>query len=135
MRTWIEDRPALHRLLPWLTTLALFVALLAASGCGGGTEDQDASGGVSVAHPEVTLDRAGGLACDKMAQWLAGDEKPATRSKIGFEVNDLAADSDSGAIADKAELLIKSGVYNSNENWALATDAFAYECQILGWKP
>lgn len=135
VRTWIENRPTLHRLLPWFTTLALFVVLLAASGCGGGSGDQDASGGGSVARSGASLDRAGKLACDKFARWLAGDEKPATRPTIGVQVNDLAADSDSGAIADKAELLIKPGVYDSNENWALAADSLAYECQVQGWKP
>jgi hypothetical protein len=108
------------------------VALLLASGCSGGGEDQPAS-----ERPGKTssLDFAGKSACNEFARWLAGDEDPTTRADVATRVDDLARDSRSGALADKSELLRKADVINSNENWALAADAFAYECDVLGWTP
>lgn len=129
---WIEDRPTVHALVVALTLVGLVVALLLVSGCSVGGKDQPAS---EKATETPSLDHAGKLACDKFARWLADGSDKGTRSTIGFDVNDLAADSESGALADKAELLIKPAVYNSDENWALAADAFAYECDVLGWKP
>ena len=132
---WFEDRPILHGLFVGLVLMGLLTALLLVSGCSSGTEDQDAPASVSVAPRKGSLDHAGTLACTELAKWFAGDEKPSTRVDMATAVNDLAADSESGALADKAELLIKPGVYGSNENWALAADMFAYECDVLGWKP
>lgn len=114
------------------TVSGVFVALLLASGCSVGGEDQGGSGKPSEG-PSRDIDRAGLVACNDFARWLAGDEKPATRREIAVKVDDNARDSKSGALADKSELLTKPGVINSNENWALAADAFAYECTVLGW--
>lgn len=117
-----------------VTTAGLLAALLAASGCVVGGEDQPAGTRPSSPPRGPVLDYAGAGACAAATEWLAGKEKPSTRKKLATAVNDLAADSRSGALADKAELLIKPGVYDSNENWALAIDAFAYECDVLGWR-
>jgi len=108
------------------------VALLAASGCTVGGEDQ-AAGPRPGKSPTRLLDAEGVQACNEFARWLAGDEDPATRQAIATEVDRLASTSKAGAVADKAETLAKSTVITSNENWALAADAFAYECQQLGW--
>lgn len=127
---WIEESPTRHAWVLGLTLLGLLVALLAVSGCSVGGEDPDGS-----AKPGETssLDLAGKSACNEFARWLAGPEKPTTRQAVALKVDDNARDSKSGALADKSELLTKPDVINSNENWALAADAFAYECEILGW--
>lgn len=126
---WIEDSPTRHGLFVGAVLVGLVAVLLLASGCAAPASSQAAG------DPTGALDGAGTRACDTWAEWLAGDEDPATRPDVAHEVLDLAVDSRSGAMADKAELLIKPAVYNSNENWALAADALAYECQVLGWKP
>jgi hypothetical protein len=115
-----------------VTLSGALVALLAASGCSVGGVDEDASAKPSQA-PSRDIDHAGILACNDFARWLSDDEKSDTRHDIAFKVDNNARDSRSGALADKSELLTKPGVIGSNENWALAADAFAYECQILGW--
>lgn len=115
-----------------LTLSGALVALLAASGCGSGTVGGD-DGGKPSDGPSRDLDHAGVLACNDFARWLAGDGQATTRREVAVKVDDNARDSKSGALADKSELLTKPDVINSNENWALAADAFAYECQVLGW--
>lgn len=132
---WFEDRPTLHGLFVGLVLMGLVTVLLLVSGCSGATEDRGGTEKGSETPRTASLDHAGTLACTELATWFAGDEKPSTRVDMATAVNDLAADSRSGAIADKAELLIKPEVYDSNENWALAADMFAYECDVLGWKP
>lgn len=115
-----------------VTLSGALVALLAASGCSVGGVDEDATPRPSQT-PSRDIDHAGLLACNDFARWLAGDEKATTRREVAVKVDDNARDSRSGALADKSELLTKPDVINSNENWALAADAFAYECQVLGW--
>jgi hypothetical protein len=112
--------------------LGLSVALLLASGCAVGGEDRPASEKPR-ATPTRRLDRPGTEACNTFARWLASDEDPATRQAVAIKVDKQASTSKSGQIAAKAEILAKSTVIASNENWALAADAFAYECQHLGW--
>lgn len=126
---WIEDSPSRHGLFVGAVLLALLAVLLLVSGCAAPASSEARE------DPTGALDGAGQRACDTWAEWLAGDEEPATRPDIAAQVLDLAVDSNSGAMADKAELLVKPDVYNRNENWALAADALAYECQVLGWKP
>lgn len=108
------------------------VALLAASGCVVGGEDQAAAPKPGKS-PTRLLDAPGLKACSEFAYWLAGDEDPATRQGVAVRVDRLASTSKAGAVADKAETLARSTVIASNENWALAADAFAFECQQLGW--
>ena len=127
---WIEADTRRHGTFVWLCLLGLLAALLAVSGCAGGTVGGDDGGKPSETS---SLDLAGKTACNEFAYWLAGDESRDSRAEIAAEVDDLARDSKSGALADKSELLAKPGVVNSNENWALASDAFAYECTVLGW--
>lgn len=129
---WIEESPTRHAIALAITLLGLLAALLLVSGCSVGGEDQDASEKPRET-PSRALDHAGVLACNDFAHWLAGDEPANTRREIAVKVDDNARDSKSGALADKSELLTKPDVINSNENWALAADAFAYECQVLGW--
>lgn len=108
------------------------VALLAASGCSVGGQDGDTPGKPSES-PTRLIDAQGVKACNSFARWLAGEEDPATRATIGRQVDREASTSKAGELADKAELLGRSTVTQSNENWALAADSFAYECQQLGW--
>lgn len=108
------------------------VAILAASGCAVGGEDED-TGRKPSETPTRRLDAPGVKACNTFARWLAGDEDPATRPTVARQVDKQASTSKSGALADKAEVLARSQVIASNENWALAADSFAYECQQLGW--
>lgn len=125
----MEQSPTAMGLFTGAVLLALLALLMLTTGCAA-PEDDEAAGRATEA-----LDGAGVRACDAWALWLSGDEEPATRPDVAHEVLDLAVDSRSGALADKAELLAKPAVYDSNENWALAADALAYECQVLGWKP
>lgn len=108
------------------------VALLAASGCAVGGEDQAASARPGKS-PTRLLDAKGLAACNTFAHWLAGDEDPDTRQAVAVKVDALASESKSGELAAKSETLAKSEVISANENWALAADAFAFECQQLGW--
>lgn len=101
------------------------VALLAASGCGGAGQAQTAS--------TRRLDGPGTQACNTFARWLAGPERPDERQDIAVKVDKLAADSKSGELSAKSETLASSTVVNSDQDWKLAADAFAYECQQLGW--
>lgn len=129
---WIEDRPRVHAALAPLVSSGLLVALLAVSGCGSGTV-----GGEDSAKPRETptraIDAQGLKACNTFALWLADEEPASTRQDVAVKVDKQASTSKSGELADKAELLAKSDVIQSNENWALAADSFAYECQQLGW--
>lgn len=125
----MEQSPTAMGLFTGAVLVGLLALLMLTTGCAA-PEDDEAAGRATEA-----LDGAGTKACDAWAEWLAGDEEPATRPDVAHEVLDLAIDSRSGALADKAELLVKPAVYDSNENWALAADALAYECQVLGWKP
>lgn len=129
---WIEESPKRHAITLALTLLGLVVALLLVSGCAGGTEDPGASSRPSVGP---SLDAPGKKACDTFAEWLADGSDRITREATAKDVDQKASTSRSGEIADKAELLARSQVLQSDENFALAADSFAYECQQLGWKP
>lgn len=128
----IEDRPRLHAALAPLVSSGLLVALLAVSGCGTSTVGGDDSAKPRES-PTRTIDAQGLKACNAFAHWLAGDERASTRQKIAVEVDKQASTSHSGELSAKSELLAKSDVIQSNENWALAADSFAFECQQLGW--
>lgn len=129
---WIEDRPRVHAALAPVVSSGLLVALLAVSGCAVGGEDQG-----STQKPRETptrlIDDQGLKACNTFARWLAAEEPASTREAVAVKVDKLASTSKSGELAAKAELLAKSDVIQSNENWALAADSFAFECQDLGW--
>lgn len=129
---WIEDHPRAHAALAPVVSSGLLVALLAVSGCGSGTVGGDDSAKPSVT-PSRTIDDQGLKACNAFALWLADEEPASTRQDIAVKVDKLASTSKSGELAAKAEVLARSQVIASNENWALAADSFAYECQQLGW--
>lgn len=132
---WIEESPKRHACALAITLLALLAALLLVSGCAVGGEDPSATVKPSETPSVASLDPAGKTACDKFARWLADGSDRATREKVAKQVDKLASTSKSGEIADKGELLASSNVVRANENFALAADSFAYECQTLGWKP
>lgn len=131
---WLEDHPRVHASLAPVAVSALLAGLLVLSECSPAPGDHRASEKPSET-PSVALDLAGALACGELDKWLDGAEKPATRARVARRIDDLARDSKAGALADRSELLAKPGVIDSNENWALAVDALARECYVLGWAP
>lgn len=108
------------------------VAVLAASGCAVGGEDQPARKKPS-ATPSRPLDAAGIKACNEFAKFFAGDEPKTDRAELSRKVHVAASNSNSGEIDDKAEVLFRNGQGDSDETWALAADSFAVECERLGW--
>lgn len=132
---WLEDRPVLHGLFMGAVLMGLIAALLLISGCAGAPVGGDDSG--SLRKPTETptrgLDEPGLRACNEFARWLAGPEDHAGRGAVAVKVDRLASTSNSGELASKSEVLAKSDVIRVDQNWALAADSFAWECEQLGW--
>lgn len=118
----------------WVVAGLVVALLLSLTACGSQVGGDDSEGlRKPTETPTRALDEPGLRACNEFARWLAGSEDSAGREAVAVKVDRLASTSKSGELASKSEVLAKSDVIRADQNWALAADSFAWECEQLGW--
>lgn len=77
------------------------------------------------------LDNAGKIACDDFAQGYRAAATPDTRAALARAVNEWAAKSTTGGLAERGAALARSA---GKDSWQASADAFAQVCLDAGWK-